>query len=74
MIEFLIKCAMFIGFIVWPPYRRRINAELGWHKLFHAVNYLISIDKPTAGEIQAMRLLNNKMKILSRPPVPKGKP
>jgi hypothetical protein len=51
-----------IWYILWPPYRLRVNAKLGWWTCIRACGHLLFADVVDRYDLEAARILNENAK------------
>jgi len=51
-----------VWYLVFPPFRRKINAEWGFWTLTHACGHLLLSEGCDRNDLDAARILNNKAK------------
>ena len=51
--------------LIWPPYREKVNRRYGWIMCMKAVGYLLLKKDADMGDVEASRIINQKMRELN---------
>ena len=60
------KIGALVTYVLQPPYRAQLHAELGWHRLWRSASYLATTQKASRSRNRAIEIMLEKMQELSR--------